>query len=116
MGIAANLVTVAPWPHHVFVLLVAIALVAWQCPWLGWPLALLAAVPAIVALAGSSVPTPGRIMGASAVMLMVVIVIVGLPRTPAGARGSVDDPGQQTSGEPRGEPDRPTPLRLHRRG
>ncbi|HET9126758.1 MAG TPA: glycosyltransferase family 87 protein [Propionibacteriaceae bacterium] len=84
MGLAASLVSVATWPHHLLFLVVAIALLAWQRPLLGVPTLLLAVLPALASLAGLP-PVPQSLEGHVAVVFMVIVVLAGLP-TAGGAR------------------------------
>ncbi len=84
MGLAASLVSLATWPHHLLFLMVAIALLAWQRPLLGVPTLLLAVLPALASLVGLP-PVPQSLEGHVAVVFMVIVVLAGLP-TAGGAR------------------------------
>ncbi len=89
MGMSATLITVVTWANHLFFLLIAIVLLAWRRPLMGFPLLVLA-VPFL----------PESAVDNAAPVLIIILVIFGLPRgrarpgTPP-ARGPFSSPRSQ---------------------
>ncbi len=75
MGITATLINVATWPHHLLLLLVALALIALHRPLIGLPVLLVVTNLWLL---------PEWAIDNGAPILMLILVVTGLPRSRVG--------------------------------